>query len=80
MDGLSAERRSSNMRQIRSKDRSPKLFSPPQTAPQHGYRFLLHQKDLPGKPATSDANYAFARTAPFLTDGPRRASAIAAIS
>jgi hypothetical protein len=46
----------------------------------NGYRFLLHQKDLPGKPAATDANYAFARTAPFLTDGPRRASAIAAIS
>lgn len=49
MDKISAERRSANMRRIRSKNMSPELAL-------HrflhglGYRFQLHRRDLPGQP------------------------------
>jgi DNA mismatch endonuclease (patch repair protein) len=48
-DKISVERRSANMRAIRSKNTSPELFVRRLT---HilGYRFRLHRKDLPGKP------------------------------
>lgn len=49
MDKLDAERRSTNMRQIRSKDTAPELFLR-QLLHRSGYRFRLHRKDLPGKP------------------------------
>jgi DNA mismatch endonuclease, patch repair protein len=49
MDKLSAERRSANMRQIRSKDTKPELLLR-QMLHRKGYRFRLHRKDLPGKP------------------------------
>jgi DNA mismatch endonuclease (patch repair protein) len=48
-DSITTERRSDNMRKIRSKDTKPEvrlrklLF-------RLGYRFRLHRKDLPGKP------------------------------
>jgi DNA mismatch endonuclease (patch repair protein) len=48
-DSITTERRSDNMRKIRSKDTKPEvrvrklLFG-------LGYRFRLHRKDLPGKP------------------------------
>ena len=49
MDKLSAERRSANMRQIRSKDTKPEVLLRRLLHAQ-GYRFRLHRKDLPGKP------------------------------
>ena len=49
MDKLSAERRSANMRQIRSKDTTPELALR-RMLHRLGYRFRLHRKDLPGKP------------------------------
>ena len=49
MDKLSAERRSSNMRQIRSKNTAPELLLR-RMLHRLGYRFRLHRKDLPGKP------------------------------
>src|SRR5580700_10482109 len=49
MDTLSAERRSANMRQIRSKDTAPELLLR-QLLHRSGYRFRLHRKDLPGNP------------------------------
>jgi len=49
MDKLSAERRSANMRQIRSKNTTPELLLR-RMLYRLGYRFRLHRKDLPGKP------------------------------
>ena len=49
MDKLSAERRSANMRQIRSKNTTPELLLR-RMLHRLGYRFRLHRKDLPGKP------------------------------
>jgi DNA mismatch endonuclease, patch repair protein len=49
MDKLSTERRSANMRQIRSKDTKPEVLLRRLLHAQ-GYRFRLHRKDLPGKP------------------------------
>jgi DNA mismatch endonuclease (patch repair protein) len=49
MDKLTAERRSANMRQIRSKDTVPELALR-RLIHRLGYRFRLHCKDLPGKP------------------------------
>ena len=49
MDEISAERRSANMRAIRSKDMSPEIVVRRVT---HGlgYRYRLHRRDLPGRP------------------------------
>ncbi|QNI30830.1 DNA mismatch endonuclease Vsr [Alloacidobacterium dinghuense] len=49
MDRLSAERRSANMRQIRSKDTSPEVALR-RLLYGMGYRYRLHRKDLPGTP------------------------------
>jgi DNA mismatch endonuclease, patch repair protein len=49
MDKLSAERRSANMRQIRSVNTAPELLLR-RMLHRLGYRFRLHRKDLPGKP------------------------------
>ena len=49
VDKLSAQRRSANMRQIRSKDTSPELLLR-RLIHGLGYRFRLHRKDLPGNP------------------------------
>jgi DNA mismatch endonuclease (patch repair protein) len=49
MDKLSTERRSANMRQIRSENTSPELLLR-RMLHRLGYRFRLHSKDLPGKP------------------------------
>ena len=49
MDKLTPERRSANMRAIRSKGMKPELIVR-QLAHRLGYRFRLHRKDLPGKP------------------------------
>lgn len=49
MDKLTAERRSDNMRRIRSADTKPELVVR-SLIHQLGYRFRLHRKDLPGKP------------------------------
>lgn len=49
MDKLTPERRSANMRQIRSQNTSPEL-SLRRILHRLGYRFRLHRKDLPGKP------------------------------
>lgn len=48
-DHLSAERRSWNMSRIRSKDTSPEK-TVRSLLHAMGYRFRLHQSDLPGKP------------------------------
>lgn len=48
-DRLSKERRSANMRAIRSQDMKPELRVR-QAAHNLGYRFRLHRNDLPGKP------------------------------
>lgn len=49
MDKLTPERRSSNMRQIKSKGMKPEM-AVRQLAHRLGYRFRLHRKDLPGNP------------------------------
>lgn len=49
MDTISPDRRSANMRQIKSRDTKPELIVR-KAAHRLGYRFRLHRKDLPGKP------------------------------
>lgn len=49
MDKLSPDKRSANMRCIKSKDMKPELFVR-SVAHRLGYRFRLHVRDLPGKP------------------------------
>jgi len=49
MDKLSADRRSENMRRIRSADMKPEMMVR-RLAHKLGYRFRLRRKDLPGKP------------------------------
>jgi DNA mismatch endonuclease (patch repair protein) len=49
VDKLSPERRSANMRQIRSKNTVPEILLR-RLVYGLGYRFRLHRKDLPGKP------------------------------
>jgi DNA mismatch endonuclease (patch repair protein) len=49
MDKLTPERRSQNMRRIKSKDMKPEL-TVRRLAYALGYRYRLHRKDLPGKP------------------------------
>lgn len=49
MDKLTPDRRSANMRAIRSKGMKPEL-AVRRLAHRLGYRFRLHRKDLPGKP------------------------------
>jgi|ERR1035438_844814 DNA mismatch endonuclease (patch repair protein) len=49
MDKISTERRSANMRRIRSKDTSPEIALR-RLIHGLGYRFRLHRKDLPGRP------------------------------
>ncbi len=49
MDKLSPEKRSENMRRIRSKGMKPELLVR-SIAHRMGYRFRLHARDLPGRP------------------------------
>jgi DNA mismatch endonuclease, patch repair protein len=49
MDKLTPERRSANMRAIRSKGMKPELIVR-RIVHSLGFRFRLHRKDLPGKP------------------------------
>jgi DNA mismatch endonuclease, patch repair protein len=49
MDKLSAQRRSDNMRQIRSKDTLPERLLR-RWLHAEGYRFRLYRRDLPGTP------------------------------
>jgi DNA mismatch endonuclease (patch repair protein) len=49
MDTIDAQRRSENMRRIRSQNTKPELVLR-SLLHQLGYRFRLHRKDLPGKP------------------------------
>jgi DNA mismatch endonuclease (patch repair protein) len=49
VDTLTPERRSHNMRAIRSKNMLPELMVR-RLVHKLGYRFRLHRKDLPGKP------------------------------
>jgi DNA mismatch endonuclease, patch repair protein len=49
MDKLTPERRSENMRRIKSKDMAPEL-AVRRLVHKLGYRYRLHRKDLPGKP------------------------------
>lgn len=48
-DTISPERRSENMRKIRSKDMKPEMIVR-KLVHALGYRYRLHRKDLPGKP------------------------------
>lgn len=48
-DKVTPERRSVNMRAIKSKDTKPEL-AVRRLAHSMGYRYRLHRKDLPGKP------------------------------
>lgn len=48
-DKISVQRRSANMRAIRSKNTSPEILVR-RLIHKLGYRFRLHKKDLPGKP------------------------------
>src|SRR3954453_19903337 len=48
-DKLTPERRSHNMRQIKSKGMKPELMGR-SLVHKMGYRFRLHGRDLPGKP------------------------------
>lgn len=49
MDTITPERRSENMRRIKSRDMKPEL-AVRSLIHRMGYRFRLHAKDLPGKP------------------------------
>lgn len=49
MDKLTPERRSENMRRIKSKDMKPEL-AVRRLVHGLGYRYRLHRRDLPGKP------------------------------
>jgi DNA mismatch endonuclease (patch repair protein) len=49
MDKLDAQRRSENMRRIKSKNTKPEMALR-SFLHRHGYRFRVHRKDLPGKP------------------------------
>lgn len=49
MDRLTRDRRSENMRRIRSRDTSPEMVVR-RTAHGLGYRYVLHDARLPGKP------------------------------
>jgi DNA mismatch endonuclease, patch repair protein len=49
VDTISADRRSENMRRIRSKDMKPEMVVR-QLAHGMGYRYRLHSPKLPGKP------------------------------
>jgi DNA mismatch endonuclease, patch repair protein len=49
MDKLDAQRRSENMRRIRSKNTKPEVLLR-SLLHNAGYRFRLHRKELPGKP------------------------------
>lgn len=49
MDKLSPQRRSANMRAIRSQGMKPEMMVR-RLAYSLGYRYRLHRKDLPGKP------------------------------
>lgn len=49
MDKLTPERRSENMRRIKSKDTKPELLVR-RMVHGLGHRYRLHRKDLPGKP------------------------------
>lgn len=49
MDKLTPERRSENMRRIRSKNTKPEMLVR-QLVHRLGYRYRLHRKDLPGSP------------------------------
>jgi DNA mismatch endonuclease (patch repair protein) len=49
MDKLTTERRSANMRKIKSKGMKPEMVVR-RLAHALGYRFRLHRRDLPGKP------------------------------
>lgn len=62
MDKLTAERRSENMRRIKSKGMKPEL-AVRQLVHGLGYRYRLHRKDLPGKP---DLVFGPARKAIFV--------------
>jgi DNA mismatch endonuclease, patch repair protein len=48
-DRLTPERRSENMRRIRSQNTSPEM-AVRKLLHGHGYRYRLHVRDLPGKP------------------------------
>lgn len=48
-DKITKERRSENMRRIRSKDMKPEMIVR-KLVHGMGYRYRLHRKDLPGKP------------------------------
>lgn len=48
-DRISKERRSENMRRIKSKDMKPEMIVR-QIVHSMGYRYRLHRRDLPGKP------------------------------
>jgi DNA mismatch endonuclease, patch repair protein len=61
-DKLTPERRSENMRLIKSKGMKPEL-AVRQLAHHLGYRYRLHRKDLPGKP---DLVFGSARKAIFV--------------
>ena len=49
MDRITAERRSSNMRRIKSKDTSPEMIVR-RLVHRLGYRYRLHDHSLPGRP------------------------------
>jgi DNA mismatch endonuclease (patch repair protein) len=49
MDTISVQRRSANMRAIRSKNTKPEMVIR-RLVHSMGYRYRLHRKDLPGKP------------------------------
>jgi len=49
MDKLDPQRRSENMRRIRSKNTKPEILLR-SLLHRQGYRFRVHRKDLPGKP------------------------------
>ena len=62
MDKLTPERRSENMRRIKSKGMKPEL-AVRKIVHGMGYRYRLHRKDLPGKP---DLVFGPARKAIFV--------------
>ncbi len=62
MDTINVERRSSNMRAIKSKNTHPEMVVR-KIVHAMGYRFRLYRKDLPGKP---DLTFALRRKVIFI--------------
>ena len=69
-DKLSQERRSANMRAVKSHDTAPEI-AVRRLAHSLGYRFRLHRSDLPGKPGSCVPRQAGSRLCSWAVSGIR---------